>query len=144
MGGWEDLYGRSLGDCVACVGPLAPPQSHRRETEGGTAGSLPDIFRFALRLAPTRAHPPPAQPRATTYRLAQPPLVCPPSRRLMVGWVPRNVVARGGWVDVGGPCGCQVPRDDGAPACRSRNCRERGRRATIKKGPPLPMLMGFS
>ena len=24
------------------------------------------------------------------------------------GVVPRNVVARGGWVDVGGPCGCQA------------------------------------
>jgi hypothetical protein len=35
--------------------------------------SLPDIFRFALRLPPTRAHPPPTQPRATTCRLALPP-----------------------------------------------------------------------
>ena len=30
MGGWEGLYGRPRR--------LAPPQSHRRETEGGTAG----------------------------------------------------------------------------------------------------------
>ena len=26
------------------------------------------------------------------------------------GVVPQNVVARGGWVDVGGPCGCQASR----------------------------------
>ncbi len=111
--------------------------------------SLPDIFRFALRLAPTRAHPPPTQPRATTCRLAHRPKRRPTahlgwggyskcsgtgwlggcggplwvpgrlSRRLNGhsvgqlkmcqgerGWgaVPQNVVARGGWVDVGGPC----------------------------------------
>ena len=31
-----------------------------------------------------------------------------PRRRLGWGGVPQHVVARGGWVDVGGPCGCQA------------------------------------
>jgi hypothetical protein len=30
------------------------------------------------------------------------------------GAVSRNVVARGGWVDVGGPCGCQAPAPPGS------------------------------
>src|SRR3989442_13154180 len=38
------------------------------------------------------------------------------------GVVLRHVVARGGWVDVGGPCGCQAsPRAAGCTA--PKNCR---------------------
>src|SRR5712692_10380080 len=58
---------------------------------------------------PTRAHPPPTSPRATTCRPTfSTPLSCPPRRRSPGGVVPRTVVARGGWDDVGGPCGCQA------------------------------------
>ena len=40
MGGWEGLYSTLSGGQV-CPRRLAPPQSPRRETEGGTAGDFP-------------------------------------------------------------------------------------------------------
>src|SRR5207245_1089647 len=54
-------------------------------------------------------HPTPP-PRATTFHTAPRPARV--ARRTVVwgGVVLRNVVARGGWVDVGGPCGCQASR----------------------------------
>ena len=56
---------------------------------------------------PIHSTPP---PRATTFHTAPRPARV--ARRAVVwgGVVLRNVVARGGWVDVGGPCGCQASR----------------------------------
>ncbi len=73
--------------------------------------SLPDTLRFTLRLAPTRAHPLPTQPRATTCRTASLPRSS--IHRAVAWWwggVPRDVVARGGGGGRMGPCGCQASR----------------------------------
>src|SRR5712692_3835917 len=55
-------------------------------------------------LAPTRAHPPPTSPRATTFRLAHRPARVSTAPSPGGGAVPRNVVARGG----AGWCGALV------------------------------------
>ncbi len=105
----------SIVSVVSVVSVLTKPT----RKSGVEWSSVSDTFGAFRRLAPTVecrfiehvAHPPPTQPRATTSRTA--PLPRSSVHRAVAwrwGGVPRYVVARGGWVDVGGPCGCQTSR----------------------------------
>src|SRR2546422_574938 len=85
--------------------------------------SLPDTVEAVACLTPTRAHPPHTTTPCHYMSYGPSPRPCgPPRRRLGWGGVPRNVVARGGGVDVGGPCGCQASRR--AARCTApKNCQ---------------------
>jgi hypothetical protein len=71
--------------------------------------SLPDSFGVVPRLAPTRAHPPLTQPRATTSRTALVSVLHAPRHRLAWGGVPRTCSGTGWrcWA-VGPLCGKRV------------------------------------
>src|SRR2546428_575588 len=75
-------------------------------------------------LAPTRAHPPhPTTP--CHYMSSGPPPQASAHRAVVWGRVVmRHVVARGGWVDVGGPCGQYISLKDHLSEIRSERIKQ--------------------